>query len=174
MADWTDSYDPNTAGVQKLFARAFVASWSAWNGRATRREFWIGGGILGILSAALAYGGFELCRSMTDDVDVQFYVLEGLCVVFLLLPGMGTVCRRLHDTARSGLLIAAAFAVALICFCNEPTPDKFDIRWASILIPAIIAFFCMLDSTPEPNAWGPSPKYKKALPPIPPGREEAP
>ena len=160
MADWSDSYDPNTASVPRLFARALVASWTAWKGRATRREFWIGGGILGIVSAAIVYGGFEWCRSLTDDVDVQFYVLEGLCVVFLLLPGMGTVCRRLHDTGRSGLLIAAAFAVALIAFCNEPAPDKFDTRWAALIIPAVILFHCLQDSSPEPNAWGPSPKHR--------------
>ncbi|MDO4220648.1 MAG: DUF805 domain-containing protein [Akkermansia sp.] len=161
MADWSDSYDPNTASVPRLFARALVASWTAWKGRATRREFWIGGGILGIVSAAIVYGSFEWCRSLTDDVDVQFYVLEGLCVFLLVLPGMGTVSRRLHDTGRSGLLIAAAFAVALICFCNEPSPDKFDIRWASLAIPAVITIFCMLDSGREPNAWGPSPKFKE-------------
>ena len=161
MADWSDSYDPNTASVPRLFTRAFVASWTAWKGRATRREFWIGGGILGVVSAATVYGGFEWCRSLTDDVDVQFYVLEGLCVFLLVLPGMGTVSRRLHDTGRSGLLIAAAFAVALICFCNEPSPDKFDIRWASLIVPTVIVFDCMLDSRREPNQWGVSPKYRQ-------------
>ena len=155
-------YDPNTASVPSLVAHAFLAAWSNWKGRATRREFWVGGGILGIVSAAIVYGGFELCRRYTDDVDVQFYVLEGLCVFLLVLPGMGTVSRRLHDTGRSGLLIAAAFAVALICFCNEPSPDKFDIRWASLIVPAVIVFDCMLDSRREPNQWGVSPKYKEA------------
>lgn len=154
-------YDPNTASVPSLVAHAFLAAWSNWKGRATRREFWIGGGILAIISAAIVYGGFEWCRSLTDDVDVQFNVLEGLCVFFLVLPGMGTVSRRLHDTGRSGLLIAAAFAVALICFCNEPSPDKFDIRWASLIIPAVIVFDCMLDSRRESNQWGVSPKYKE-------------
>ncbi len=154
-------YDPNTASVPSLVAHAFTAAWSNWKGRATRREFWIGGGILAIISAAIVYGGFEWCRSLTDDVDVQFYVLEGLCVFFLVLPGMGTVSRRLHDTGRSGLLIAAAFAAALICFCNEPSPDKFDIRWASLIIPAVIVFYCMLDSRKEPNQWGISPKYRE-------------
>lgn len=155
-------YDPNTASVPSLVAHAFLAAWSNWKGRATRREFWIGGGTLAIISAAIVYGGFEWCRNLTDDVDVQFYVLEGLCVFFLALPGMGTVSRRLHDTGRSGLLIAAAFAVALICFCNEPSPDKFDIRWASLIIPAVIIFYCMLDSSKEPNQWGDSPKYQAA------------
>ena len=155
-------YDPNTASVPSLVAHAFTAAWSNWKGRATRREFWIGGGILAIISAAIVYGGFEWCRSLTDDVDVQFYVLEGLCVFLLVLPGMGTVSRRLHDTGRSGLLIAAAFAVALICFCNEPSPDKFDIRWASLIIPAVIVFYCMLDSSKEHNQWGDSPKYRAA------------
>ena len=154
-------YDPNTASVPSLVAHAFLAAWSNWKGRATRREFWIGGGILAIISAAIVYGGFEWCRSLTDDVDVQFYVLEGLCVFFLVLPGMGTVSRRLHDTGRSGLLIAAAFAAALICFCNEPSPDKFDIRWASLIIPAVIVFYCMQDSRKEPNQWGISPKYRE-------------
>lgn len=157
-------YDPNTASVPSLVAHAFLAAWSNWKGRATRREFWIGGGTLAIISAAIVYGGFEWCRNLTDDVDVQFYVLEGLCVFFLVLPGMGTVSRRLHDTGRSGLLIAAAFAVALICFCNEPSPDKFDIRWASLIIPAVIIFYCMLDSRKEPNQWGISPKYKETPP----------
>ena len=157
-------YDPNTASAPSLVAHAFLAAWTNWKGRATRREFWIGGGILAIISAAIVYGGFEWCRNLTDDVDVQFYVLEGLCVFFLVLPGMGTVSRRLHDTGRSGLLIAAAFAVALICFCNEPSPDKFDIRWASLIIPAVIVFYCMLDSRKEPNQWGISPKYKETPP----------
>lgn len=157
-------YDPNTASVPSLVAHAFLAAWTNWKGRATRREFWIGGGILAIISAAIVYGGFEWCRSLTDDVDVQFYVLEGLCVFLLVLPGMGTVSRRLHDTGRSGLLIAAAFAMALICFCNEPSPDKFDIRWASLIIPAVIIFYCTLDSRKEPNQWGVSPKYEETPP----------
>lgn len=154
-------YNPNTASVPSLVAHAFTAAWSNWKGRATRREFWLGGGILGIVSAAIAYGGFELCWHCTEDADVRYFVLLGLCIIFLVLPGMGMVSRRLHDTGRSGLLIAAAFAVALICFCNEPSPDKFDIRWASLIIPAVIVFDCMLDSRKEPNQWGESPKYKE-------------
>jgi len=117
---------------------AFVVVWKNsfnFSGRARRKEYWMFMLFHIIILFVLAILGSVLMGedSMLGLVPYTVYAVASL------MPSIAVGIRRLHDTSRSGW-------------------------WMLInLVPVIgaIWFFVLtvLDSTPETNAWGPSPKY---------------
>lgn len=79
------------------------------------------------------------------SVDSTFSTCGIILVILtlvLLLPSLAVLCRRLHDTGRSGWIILLNF-IPVVNFVT--------------LIMTFI--FTLLDSKPEANKYGPSPKY---------------
>ena len=112
--------------------------YAAFTGRADRKEFWlfvlfniIAGIILGII------GG--IFTAITGSTAIS-YILSGLYDLFILVPSLAVMARRLHDTGKSGWFIL----LALIPFVGE----------------IILIVFWAMDSQPGANAYGENPKLK--------------
>jgi len=110
-------------------------------------------------------------------------LVQGIAAFIVQLVIMAAVTvRRLHDRGQSGLWVAASFALGLIAqiyICNSgfyelmnslnPDPNKIVeiLTQPALMILGVISFvvnivilvFCLMDSKPEENKYGPSPKY---------------
>ncbi len=139
-----------------------------FSGRARRSEFWwfsLLNYIIGICTYALVswkLGVQEALQSQTveaafdqdkynaliaqaESVDNTFFpllCLLGIISLAMLLPSLAVTVRRLHDTGRSGWLILLLFIPLVNCIAG-----------------IVLFIFELLDSKPEDNKYGPSPKY---------------
>ncbi|MCB1744209.1 MAG: DUF805 domain-containing protein [Gammaproteobacteria bacterium] len=105
-----------------------LKNYAVFGGRARRKEYWMFFLFNIIVTLVLA---------VIDGV-LGTMVLAMLYSLAVLIPGLAVTIRRLHDTGRSGwwVLIALIPAVGGI----------------------ILLIFMLLDGTPGPNKFGPSPK----------------
>ena len=107
----------------------------AFSGRARRAEYWYFALFNSIISVLLIVID-QLIG--THGQNSTMGVLSGLYSLAVLLPSLGVLVRRLHDTGRSGWWWLIAFIP---------------------LIGAIILIvFTVSDSTPGDNKYGPNPK----------------
>lgn len=99
-----------------------------FSGRARRTEFWTFTLISMIISALLSI----------LDIVLGFGILGAIYALGVLLPTLAVAVRRLHDTDRSGwwLLIGFVPLIGVI----------------------VLIVFCVQDSQPGDNAFGPNPK----------------
>ncbi|MFG2196826.1 DUF805 domain-containing protein [Streptomyces sp. NPDC048639] len=100
-----------------------------FRGRARRKSYWM----FRLLSACLA----AVVYIADIEADTGPFLFTTYCLI-ILLPTLALICRRLHDTGRSGV-------------------------WAFfLLLPGIgeliILVFALQDSQPGTNAYGPNPK----------------
>ena len=114
-----------------------LKSYTKFDGRARRREFWIFAMINFAIYILLAVG--EGMINLT-------YLFSSIFVLVVLLPSIAVSVRRLHDTGKSGwwLLLAGLpvlGAIVLIVFFVEEGHD-------------------------EPNKYGPNPKAAEGIPVI--------
>lgn len=111
-----------------------LKKYAVFTGRARRAEYWWF--TLFNLLASIALGLIDGFTGMIGEAG--FGVLGTLYALAVLLPSLGVLVRRLHDTNRSGWWVL----IALIP-----------------LIGAIVLLvFVVLDSQPETNQYGPNPK----------------
>ena len=119
-----------------------VKKYAVFSGRARRKEYWMFA--LLYLIASVAGSAIDVIVGTFDPI-AGIGVFSVLVTLGLLLPSIGVLVRRLHDTNRSGW-------------------------WALILfIPlfgaiAILVFMC-LDGTNGENRFGSDPKATERLPP---------
>ena len=108
--------------------RSALTRYAQFSGRARRSEYWYFG-----LAVFLA----SVVAAVLDQL-IGAPVLALLVFLATLLPSLSVAVRRLHDTGRSGwwLLIGLVPLVGGI----------------------VLLVFCVQDSSPQPNAYGPSPK----------------
>lgn len=104
-----------------------------FEGRARRSEYWW---------FALANGVVSYLVNLIGGLISPTVGLVLSCIVCLglLLPGLGVSVRRLHDIGKSGWMLL----VALI----------------PIVGAIILLVWCAKDGDPQPNQYGPSPKYQ--------------
>ncbi|MFG2181457.1 DUF805 domain-containing protein [Streptomyces abikoensis] len=112
-----------------------LKKYAVFSGRARRQEYWMFTLISTVISIVVAIAEGVLG---TNSVIGTVYVLA------VLLPSLAVTVRRLHDTDRSGWWVL----IGLI-----PV-----VGWIVLLV------FTCLDSQPQPNKYGPSPKH---VPPYP-------
>lgn len=108
---------------------AVLKKYAVFSGRASRTEYWMFTLFTVIVSIVL---------TVVDRAIGTGGVLAGLYSLAVLLPSIGVLIRRLHDTGRTGW-------------------------WALIaLVPIIggliLLVFMILDSEPDTNQYGPNPK----------------
>ena len=108
--------------------KSALGQYAGFSGRARRSEFWWF--YLAVLLLAFVAGG-------TDAAVVLSGILVLVISLALALPLLAVSARRLHDTGRSAWWLLLSF-----------------VPFVGI---ALLVFWCM-DSTPEPNSHGPSPK----------------
>jgi uncharacterized membrane protein YhaH (DUF805 family) len=116
-----------------------LRNYAVFHGRARRKEYWYFVLVNIIISVALAIVDGV---TGTYNSDVGFGLLSGIYTLAVLIPGIAVSVRRLHDIGRSGWWLLVILVP---------------------LVGAIVLFiFMVLDSKPEQNEYGPSPKYAAA------------
>jgi uncharacterized membrane protein YhaH (DUF805 family) len=109
--------------------RSVLGQYVGFSGRARRSEYWYW---------ALAAGIVAVVLFLLSEAAKIFFVLYLLFGLAILLPNLGVLWRRLHDTGRSGWWVL----IALVPIVGSIT---------------LLVFTC-IDSTPGANQYGPSPK----------------
>jgi uncharacterized membrane protein YhaH (DUF805 family) len=126
--------------------RKALSQWKDFSGRARRSEYWyftltviiIYAVLLALIAGAATLG--DVGKIIALVLNIVYLVVA----LVLLVPSLAVSVRRLHDTGRSGWWLLLAF-----------------IPLAGLVI---LVFMC-LDSQPETNKWGPSPKALGATAP---------
>ena len=80
--------------------------------------------------------------SAVDSTFTTWIFVLGILMLLLLLPSLAVLTRRLHDTGRSGWIIVLNF-----------------IPVVNIVTIIMTFIYTVMDSKPEDNKYGPSPKY---------------
>ena len=148
-----------------------LSSLTDFKGRSRRSELWWNYllYIMVGIAANIILGAFPVVLAVAAIV-IQIVLLAAVTI------------RRLHDRGQSGLWVVAAFIIGIvgqvlipqsgfyeIASSLSPTPEKIleivsrpemIATWLlSFIVNITILVFCLLDSKPEANKYGPSPKY---------------
>lgn len=111
-----------------------LKKYAVFDGRARRREYWV----FALVNLVIFFllGWIEGILGIAPTT--QYSVLATLFFLAVFLPSLAVSVRRLHDTGRSGWWVL----IGLIPF----------IGWLVLFV------FCVLDSQPGQNQYGPNPK----------------
>ena len=117
--------------------KSVFSQYVGFSGRARRSEYWWFALFVFIIEFILAFLG-----KMNGAGDIQgmniFTILTGIFCLAIFLPSLAVTIRRLHDTGKSGWWVL----LYLIPVIGE----------------IIILIFCLFDSEPGVNKYGPNPK----------------
>lgn len=117
--------------------KSVFSQYVGFSGRARRSEYWWFALFVFIIEFVLAFLG-----KMNGAGDIQgmniFTILTGIFCLAIFLPSLAVTIRRLHDTGKSGWWVL----LYLIPVIGE----------------VIILIFCLFDSEPGVNKYGPNPK----------------
>ena len=112
-----------------------------FKGRAQRQEYWMFTLLNTIVTIVLLIGAGAIAVELEIAAVAM---LPNLYTLAVLLPSLGVVVRRLHDTGRSGWMFLVVFV--------------------PIIGPIALLVFMVQDSNPEENQYGPNPKLAGAKP----------
>ena len=115
-----------------------IRKYAVFEGRARRKEYWN----FVLLNAVIAIVLSTIDGAIGWGADVGVGLLGGLYSLFVLVPSLAVLYRRLHDTGRSGWFILFSFIPV--------------VGWIILLV------FVCLDSQPGENQYGPNPKEDDA------------
>jgi len=156
--------------------------YAQFSGRSRRKEYWmfvlfqilVYIAFLVLLTivggAAVMTGGDASGVLAAGGVAVVLLALYGIFSLAMIIPSIAVAVRRLHDTNRTGWWFLAPFlpyALVLIAIgMMAGSPDTLAAAGIVAGIGGLIAFalaitllvFMLLDGTPGPNKYGPSPK----------------
>lgn len=114
------------------------SKYATFSGRARRSEYWywiLFTVVVGVI-AAVADNGLGL--KIAKDSSLTYGWVSVVAWLVLLIPTIAVTFRRLHDTGRSGWW----WLLSLICGIGA----------------IILLVFCLSDSKPGANEYGPNPK----------------
>ncbi|MEZ6002003.1 DUF805 domain-containing protein [Hyphomonas sp.] len=128
-------------GVWTYFIRSITKNYFKFTGRARRQEYW--GYTLFNVLAYIAVFILDIILSAIIYGGGDFIpLLTLLWFLFQIIPSIAVTVRRLHDQDLSGWL--------------------YLITWVPYIGWLVIFVFMLIDSRPESNVHGPSPKYDPA------------
>lgn len=136
----------------KDYVNAITRNYANFSGRARRREYWmftlINTVILILLqipllgvTAALGATSETGAPPALGGATLVFALLLLLYVLAVLVPSIAVTVRRLHDSGKTGWL----YLLNLIPLGS-----------------LVVLVFCVMDSEPGTNKWGPNPKGAEA------------
>ncbi len=111
----------------EIFIKCAKDNYSNFEGKASRKEFWVFSAFLAVLTLALAF----ICGFLSGLTTVG--AIRYLYLVFVLLmivPLVAVATRRLHDTAKSGkmllvgLIPAVGQILLVVWLCGKPSDGK--------------------------------------------------
>jgi uncharacterized membrane protein YhaH (DUF805 family) len=113
-----------------------LSSYATFSGRSRRREYWLFAlfNVIVIIGLMVVDG---LIGTLAADGSIG--LLSGIYVLGVIIPSIAVGVRRLHDIGRSGWWLL--------------------INLIPVIGGLVIFIFSILDSQPETNKYGPSPKY---------------
>ncbi|MEU0781651.1 DUF805 domain-containing protein [Streptomyces sp. NPDC006173] len=114
-----------------------LKKYASFQGRARRSEYWM----FALFNVVIALVLIGLAAATKSTV---FYVLYVAYILAVILPSLGVLVRRLHDTGRSG----AWFFISFVPFVGG----------------LVLFIFTVLEGNPGPNEYGPNPKGADAYP----------
>ncbi|PSV32558.1 MULTISPECIES: DUF805 domain-containing protein [unclassified Photobacterium] len=117
---------------------AVLKKYAQFNGRSRRKEFWFFTLFSALISMALGFADSLLGLPTIGD---DYGVLAALYSLFIVIPNIAVIVRRLHDQDRTGWW-------ALIMF----------VPIVGILV---LIYFMVQDSKPGDNRFGPNPKQNE-------------
>ena len=112
-----------------------LRNYAMFSGRARRKEYWMF--FLFNMIFAIVMMMVDGMLGLTFD-SIGYGPLYGLYTLFVLIPGLAVLVRRLHDTGKSGWMVL----IALIPFIGA--------IWLLVLT--------LMDGEAGENKYGPSPK----------------
>ena len=124
-----------------------IKQYADFEGRARRQEYWMFALINAIISFTLL--GLAIVSAGVSNNDIGatlamlFYALYGLYSLFILIPGIAVLVRRLHDIGKSG----GWFFISFIPLIGG--------IWLLVLL--------VTDSQSGKNEYGPNPKGESAI-----------
>ncbi len=111
----------------EIFVNCVKNDYSNFEGRATRKEFWLFTAFFTVITLALAFITGFLSGLTTVGAIKYLY----LVFVFLMIcPQIAVAVRRLHDVGKSGKLLlvglipAVGLILLLVWFCGKTADDK--------------------------------------------------
>ncbi|WP_434765682.1 DUF805 domain-containing protein [Pseudomonas triticicola] len=94
-----------------------LKKYAVFNGRATRREYWM---------FFLINMGIAIAISVVDGILKTGGVLQSLYNLAMLLPSLAVGVRRMHDTDRSGWWILLPIVnIVFLAQDSQPGPNRF-------------------------------------------------
>ncbi|MFF0189335.1 DUF805 domain-containing protein [Streptomyces sp. NPDC005244] len=114
-----------------------LKKYASFQGRARRSEYWM----FALFNVVIALVLVGLAAATKSTV---FYVLYIVYILAVILPSLGVLVRRLHDTGRSG--------------------GWFFISFVPLVGGLVLFIFTVLEGNPGPNEYGPNPKGVDAYP----------
>ena len=132
------SYGDRKEGVkrnifQKHYLDAVFKQYCSWEGRATRKEFWVFVIFNFITLCCLGFVGGLFCNVFGVVVDETISIFIAVAVLLTWPPSIGIMIRRFHDVGLPGVW-------AVICF---------------FLLPFVGGLICLIGSKPD-NKYGPN------------------
>ena len=128
-------------GVWTYFIRSITKNYFRFTGRARRQEYW-GYTLFNVLTYDVAFMLDVILSVILSGGDDFAPWLTLLWFLYQIIPSIAVTVRRLHDQDLSGWLYLITFVPY--------------IGWLVIFV------FMLIDSRPESNVHGPSPKYDPA------------
>lgn len=147
-----------------------IKKYVTFEGRARRKEYWMFVLFNAIfMLAAMLLDVLLFGASLTNPAKPRF--LSSLYGLFVFLPSLSVMVRRLHDIGRSGWWVAGYYGLAIVCAIliviggilalgGKGIGGVFTIAGVlAILVAAVwmIVWMCK-DSQPAANEYGPNPK----------------
>ena len=140
------------------------SKYASFKGRARRSEYWWFQLFEFIIFFVAAMLDNVLNLDISDTGEGVFSIIIGL---FFILPGLSLLWRRLHDTGRSGWnylwVIVPVIFCCILAFTQLFIPMIIAVI-VVIVMAVVLLVWCCMDSKPEENQYGPSPKYESAAP----------
>jgi uncharacterized membrane protein YhaH (DUF805 family) len=118
--------------------RTVLTKYAVFTGRARRSEFWWFTLFLFLIQIATSIIDAAAGTTVGGDGFTGTGIITSIVSLALLLPSLGVIVRRLHDTGRSGWWVL----IGLIPLIGS----------------IILIVFAVQDSQPGDNAHGPNPK----------------
>ncbi len=109
------------------------SKYCSFKGRASRSEYWWW--IVFTFVVAIIFGIPSGIQSLHESSASELPVISYVVGALLLLPNLGVLIRRLHDTGRSGWWWLIGFipflgSIILIVFCcqaSQPFPNQYGV-----------------------------------------------